>query len=285
MSLTDFILNLAGVLIWLNWRSIGFDPLVKTMPATLVGTLRRAEPRRGKGWQFLAGLAALLLLRALLYRQIGPEAGWTPKLNLYFVVLAFRSDLFLPTLLFSLLSFARVLIVGYFWLLALAMINRRSQEPDALQRMIRLHLGPLARWPWPVQGLLPFVLMTGLWIALHPVLMHAGVVTRSHSNAALVEQGLLMGMALYFSLQYLLPVFLLLHLVASYVYLGSSPLWDFVGLTARNLLAPLQGLPLRLTRFDFTPLVGVVLIFGLLHWLPNLILGKLAQSNLSLWPQ
>jgi uncharacterized protein YggT (Ycf19 family) len=214
-----------------------------------------------------------------------PEADWTPKLNLFFVILAFSSDHLLPMLLFSVLSFARILIVFYFWLLALAMINRRNAEPDPLQRLIRLHLGPLARWPWLLQLLLPLLLMTGLWMTLHPLLMHLGVTNRVQSNVHLAEQGLLIGTALYFSLQYLLPVFLLLHLVASYVYLGSSPLWDFVGTTTRNLLAPLHGLPLRVARFDFTPLVGVVLILVLLHWLPNLILGKLAQSNLSLWPQ
>ena len=94
MGLIDFILNLAGVLVWLSWRSLRFDPLVKTTPATLVGTLRRAEPRRMKGWQSLAGLAALLVLRALLYRQIGPEADWTPRLNLFFVAPPFSSHRF-----------------------------------------------------------------------------------------------------------------------------------------------------------------------------------------------
>ena len=75
MGLIDVILNLAGVLLWLSWRSLRSDPLVTTSPATLVGTLRRAEPQRLKGWQLLAGLAVLLLLRALLYRQIGPAAA------------------------------------------------------------------------------------------------------------------------------------------------------------------------------------------------------------------
>ena len=70
-----------------------------------------------------------------------------------------------------------------------------------------------------------------------------------------------------------------LHLVASYVYLGANPLWDFVGATARNLLAPLRRLPLRIARFDFAPVAGVVLIFLLLHWLPNLILGAMARNN------
>ncbi|MGD0259528.1 MAG: hypothetical protein ABSD29_06855 [Verrucomicrobiota bacterium] len=285
MGLIDFILNLAGVLLWLSWRSIGFDPLVKTSPATLIGTLRRAAPRRLKGWQLLAGLAALLVLRAVLYQQIGPEADWKPRLNLFFVVPPFRSHLFGPTMLFSVLSFARMLIVCYFWLLALAMINRRGAESDPLLKMLRLHLGPVARWPWPLQLLLPLLLIAGLWIALHPLLVDLEITSRVHSNAHLVEQGILIGTALYLSLQYVLPVFLFLHLIASYVYLGTSPLWDFVGATARNLLAPLHWLPLRIAKFDFAPLAGVILIFSLLHWLPNFILGEMARNKVSPWPQ
>jgi uncharacterized protein YggT (Ycf19 family) len=77
----------------------------------------------------------------------------------------------------------------------------------------------------------------------------------------------------------------LLHLIASYVYLGTSPMWDFVGVTASNLLAPLRWLPLRLARFDFAPLAGVILILLFLHWLPNLILGRMAENNVSPWPQ
>ncbi len=86
-------------------------------------------------------------------------------------------------------------------------------------------------------------------------------------------------------MQFLLPAFLLLHLVTSYVYLGTSPVWDFVGATARNLLAPLRWLPLRIARFDFAPLAGVLLILFLLHWLPNLVLGRMAENNVSPWPQ
>jgi uncharacterized protein YggT (Ycf19 family) len=284
MGLIDFILDLAGVLVWLSWRSIRFDPLVKTTPATLVGTLRRAEPRRSKGWPHLAGLATLLVVRALLYRQIGPEADWTLKLNLYFVILAFRSDRFSPVMLFSVLSFVRILMVCYFWLLTLAMINRRSSEPDSIQKMVRLHLGPIARWPLFLQLLLPLLLISVLWIALHPLLVYFEVASRVRSNAHLVEQGALAALALWLSLQYLLPVFLLLHLVGSYVYLGSNSLWEFIGATARNLLAPLRRLPLRIARFDFSPLVGAILIFALLHWLPKLIVAKLARHNVSPWP-
>ena len=285
MGLIDLILNLAGVLLWLSWRSIRFDPLVKTSPAALVGTLRRAEPRRLKGWQLLVGLAALLVLRALLYQQIGPEADWRPKLNLYFVVLAFRNDLWLPVMGFSVLSFARMLIICDFWLLALAMINRRNAGSDPLLRMLRFHLGPVVRWPWLLQLLLPLLLIAGLWIALHPVLVHFEITSRVHSNAHLVEQGILIGTALYLSLQYVLPVFLFLHLITTYVYLGTSPLWDFVSTTARNLLAPLRRVPLRIAKLDFAPVAGVIVIFALLHWLPSFILGQMAQNKMSPWPQ
>jgi uncharacterized protein YggT (Ycf19 family) len=133
--------------------------------------------------------------------------------------------------------------------------------------------------------LLPLLLIAGLWIALHPLLVDLEITSRVHSNAHLVEQGILIGTALYLSLQYVLPVFLFLHLIASYVYLGTSPLWDFVGATARNLLAPLHWLPLRIAKFDFAPLAGVILIFSLLHWLPNFILGEMARNKVSPWPQ
>jgi len=285
MGLIDVILNLAGVLLWLSWRSLRFDPLVIASPATLIGTLRRAEPQRLRGWQLLAGLAVFLLLRALLYRQIGPAANWTPKLNLFFVILAFRSDLWLSITSYSVLSFARVLLICYFWLLALAMINRRSAEPDPLLKMLRSHLGAVARWPWLVQLLLPLLFVTAFWVALHPLLLRLGITTRVRSNAHLAEQGILIGTTLYLSLQYVLPVFLFLHLVGSYIYLGTSPLWDFVGATARNLLAPLRRLPLRVARFDFAPLVGVILIFSLLHLAPRLILGEMAKHHMSPWPQ
>jgi uncharacterized protein YggT (Ycf19 family) len=127
-------------------------------------------------------------------------------------------------------------------------------------------------------------LIAGLWVALHPLLLQLGITNPARANVHLAEQGLLVGTALYFTLQYLLPLFLFLHLIASYVYLGASPLWEFIGATARNLLRPLRWLPLRLARFDFAPVAGVVLIFLLLHWLPKFILGQMAEHNVSLWP-
>jgi len=38
MSLINFILDIAGLLLWLSWRSIRFDPFTRPTPATLAGT-------------------------------------------------------------------------------------------------------------------------------------------------------------------------------------------------------------------------------------------------------
>ena len=60
MGYVDFILNLAGLLLWLNWRSVRFDPLAKRTPATLMGTLRPAAPKKIRRWHLLAVIAGLL---------------------------------------------------------------------------------------------------------------------------------------------------------------------------------------------------------------------------------
>ena len=285
MSLINFILDLAGLLLWLSWRSIRFDPLRRATPATLVGTVRRAEPHRLKRWHFLAALPALLLVRAFFYCQIGPAVNWTPQLNLGVVVLAFRGHIFFTALLFSILSFVRTWMVFHCWLLALAVIHGRPAQPGLFLKMIQLHLGWVAQWPRAVQALAPGLSTALLWIAVHPVLAYAGVVNRVPSVVPLLEQGALVGAVIYLTLKHFLPVFLFLHLIASYVYLGNTPFWDFIGSTARKMLLPLQRLPLRLGRVDFAPLVGIILILLLLHGLPTILQSQLSRRNLTLWPQ
>ncbi len=285
MALFDFILNLAGLLLWLSWCSRHLDPLVRSTPATIISTVKRAEPAAKRGWQLLLFLALLLVLRALFYHQVGSAVSWTPKLDLGLVVLAFRSDLYGPVFLYSTLSFGRVLVIYYFWLLVLVVVNRRVAEPDPLHKLLRLHLGWVRSWPSAVLLVLPVISVAALWAALHPLLQHVGILTPPRSVAQIVEQSLLLTLALVLSLKFLLPVFLLLDLVASYVYLGVSPLWDFVSSTSKNLLLPLRALPLRLVKVDLAPIVGTVLVLVLLHWMPNLIQSELGRRNLTVWPQ
>jgi uncharacterized protein YggT (Ycf19 family) len=286
----DFILNVAGLLLWLNWRSVRLDPFTRGVPATLGGTVRRAEPMRLKRWHFLAALGGLLFIRAFFYGQIGSAVNWTPKLNFTVVTPAFplvvRGHIFfLSALLFSVLSFLRVLIVFYFWLLAVAVLNRRETNPDAPQKLLLLQLGRVARWPLFIQIILPIVVTSAIWMLFHPLLIHIGVTTPVRSNVALLAQGCVLSLVVYLSLKFLLLAFLIVRVIVTYVYLGTNPVWEFVNTTSRNLLSPLYRLPLRLGRIDFAPIIGIALIVLLLHVLPNYLLHELSRRNLTLWPQ
>ncbi len=285
MGPIDLILNVAGVLIWLRWRAVVVDPLGAAAPASLASTLQRPQSRPARNWELLVGLSALLLLRALLYWQLGGAAEWTPRLDFVVVTLAFRNYVLGSAMLYSCLSFVRALAVVYFWMLALATINRNLAEANPVKRMIRLYLGRFGQWPWPVQAVSLLLVVAGVWIAAHPLLLEHRVVDRSQSAAHLMEQGLLIGLGLLFSLKYLLPAVLLLYLVASYVYVGSSPFWDYISSTGRNLLAPLRWAPLRFSRLDLTPLVAAVLILLLLHTLPAYLMHRMAELQQPLWPE
>src|SRR5690242_10495283 len=151
MGVVDFALNLAGLLLWVSWRSLSLERLVKTVPASLTGTIKRAGPPRSKRWYFVAGLVCLLCLRALMYRQIGLAVGWVPGLRLGAINLFFRSDLLGRMLLYSALAFALTLLLFYLWLLLLSVVNGRASDADPVQAIVRLHLGPVCRCPWPIR--------------------------------------------------------------------------------------------------------------------------------------
>src|SRR5579859_8112791 len=104
MGLIDFILNLAGLLFWLNWRAARFNPLNQRIPATLMGTLRPAAPVSHSRWPLLVMIIVLLMARGLFYRLISSLATtWTGYVNLQVIVLSFRSDSCLRMLEFSFL--------------------------------------------------------------------------------------------------------------------------------------------------------------------------------------
>jgi uncharacterized protein YggT (Ycf19 family) len=284
----DFILNVAGVLLWLNWRSVRLDPFNRGVPATLAGTVRRAEPMRLKRWHFLAALGILLFVRALLYRAIGPAVNWTPRINLVLVHLAFpivRGHSFLSILSFSILSFLQLLIVFYLWLLIIAIANRRESNPDPLLKLITVQLGRLARWPLLVQLLTPVLVVAGVWMAFHPLLVYIGVTPHVRSNGVLFAQGCTVSLILYWTLKYLLAALVAVHLIITYVYLGANPVWEFINTTSKNLLSPLRKLPLRFGRLDLAPILGIIFVVLLLYVLPNWILHELDKSGRTLWPQ
>jgi uncharacterized protein YggT (Ycf19 family) len=131
---------------------------------------------------------------------------------------------------------------------------------------------------------LPFIVTVWLWIMAHPVLEQAGVINTSRSTWHVALQGLLIGVALWVTLKFLLPAVLFAHLIANYVYLGSSPLWDFTASTSKRLLRPLQRLPLRIGRLDLAPVAGALLLLLLLDALPNYLLVRYPDLRSAIWP-
>jgi uncharacterized protein YggT (Ycf19 family) len=270
LSLIDFILNVVGLLLWLNWRAAE-APLGARPGTSLLVTLRPAGPPR-PGYYYWGGLPVLLVLRALFYWQAGPPVQWTPRLALGPTTLVFRCDLAGRMMLYSVLSFGVALGVFYLWLLFLSCLNAQVPNADAVQRLARVWLGRLERWPGPVKLLLPVAAPAVFWCLLHPLLAWLNMAPSS-SVGQLLAQGAVIGLAACLTLKFLLLALLILHLFNSYVYVGEFPLWSFVDATVRRLLRPMRKLPLRAGKIDLAPVLCMVLV---------LLAAEYAQRGLAL---
>ena len=254
MAFIDFILNLSGLLLWLNWRAAKADPLGKPTPATLIGTLRRAEPANAKRWHLPAVLGGLLLLRALFYWQIGSAAGWIGKLDLGGTAVYFHSNLFGQMLLFSIFSFARMFAILYLWLLLLSLLG----GPMPTHRLVKMQLGKIDGWPRWIKILLPFAFIAPVWMLaswpfawLHP--------KPAMPAAHRIEEALVIALGSYLVWKFLIAALLALHLLNSYIYFGKNPFWNYVDATSQNLLAALKKMLL--------PLIAAALLLWLTSWL------------------
>ena len=247
MSILDLILNLAALLLWLNWRAVRVEP-TRSLASPLGHMLKSAGPAQKKSI-YLAVLGGLLVVRALFYWQIGSATHWTPLGPFGPVVLAFRSDFLGRIFLFSFVSFGFTLAVFYLSLLLLSLVNRRISDSDPQQKWTRLHLGWLDSWPWFLKILLPPVISIAVWCVLSPLLRRTGIVPPPSSFLHLVQQGAVIGLASMLSWKFLIAAILVLHLVNSYVYLGNYSFWIYINATARGLLRPLSIIPLQLLAY------------------------------------
>ena len=261
MSCVDFILNLAGLLLWIKWRSLPFDPIHKRTPATLVGTLRRAAPSRFQRWHLLAAIGLLVGLRALLYQQVGPAVHWTGQLDLGVLTLSFRSELFGRMLCYSLLSFALGLVFFYLCLLLLSLLAGRGAKDEPVHRLVRMQLGRVDGWPRWMKVFLPFATGALCWWPAGWLLARLAVIPAPISIAHHLEQSAVIGLGSYLAWKFAAATLLVVHLLNNYIYFGKHPFWSYVNTCARTLLWPLQKIPLRAGRMDFTPVAGIALIF------------------------
>lgn len=265
MGIVNFILNLVGLLLWLNWRSNRVDPLVKRLPATLMGTLRPAAPKKFRRWHFPAVIVLLLLLRALIYWWVGGGTNWSGELNLGVTVLWFSTGShwlgLYRMVCFSFLSFSLLLGIVYMWLLLLSLLA----GPLPVQAMVTIPLGRVDRWPRWARITLPFFVAAIAWWLATWLLNQLGVIALV-PMAGRFQQSVLFGLSSYLLWQYPLGALLLLHLLNSYVYFGKHPFWKYVGATAQTIQQPLGRLPLRLGKVDLAPAVGIAAVFLIAHF-------------------
>ena len=258
LDIIDFVLNLAGLLLWLSWLSLPFDPLARAVPSTLPGTLRRAAPIRWSRKHFLGSLAALLFVRALFYWKVGGAVSWTARLNLLATSIPFQSDFFRRMLVYSILSFALTLALFYLWLMFFVVVNRHSEDP--IQKFARQLLGRVGRLPLFVLLFLPVLIAIVVWMILSRFLGWMQIVPGT-SFVIRMEQGALIGLGSFLTWKYLIGVVLGLYILNSYIYLGTHAVWDFVNLTARRIMQPLRKVPLEIGKVDFTPVLTILIIF------------------------
>lgn len=263
MGTVDFILNLAGLLLWLHWRSDRFDPLVRRRPATLMGTLRPAAPQKLQRWYFIAFIMCMLVFRAVIYRWVGASLPkvWLAQLDLGTTALAFHSNQWGQIMIYSFLSFGLMLGIFHMWLLVLSLLA----GPLPIHSLVTIPLGRVDRWPAWAKTVLPLVLTALLWWLLTWLLLRLGVVTRM-SSAGRFQQSVVLGASTYLLWQYPLGIILLLHLLNSYIYFGRHPIWKYINETAHTILQPLRKVPLQTGKVDFAPLVGIVIIFLVAHF-------------------
>jgi uncharacterized protein YggT (Ycf19 family) len=257
MSWVDFILNIAGLLLWLNWRAGKADPLGKRTPATLIGTLRSAAPQRTGRWDLPLVLSALIFLRAVLYWLLGPALRWAGILNLGVISLSFRSDWFGRILLFSLLSFLLTLGIFYSWLVLLSLLK----GPKPIHDFVRMQLGGIDDWPDGLKWFLPLVVTAVCWWLTSWILQKMGIIPRPISEAWRLGESLVIASQSYFTWKFPIAALLALHLLNSYIYFGRHPIWNYADATAQTLLSPLTKIPLRIGKVDFAPVVGIALVF------------------------
>jgi len=255
MNVVDFILNLAGLLLWLNWRSIRFDPLAKRTPATLMGTLRPAAPKKLRRWHLLVLIVGMLFFRAIFYRWM--SSLWVGTLSLTVTAPQFRSNLFLLILVFSFLSFGLTLGIFYIGLLFLSLLA----GPEPIHGLVKIPLGRVDGWPRWAKILLPLFGTAVAWWFASWLLVWLQVLPPPVSVAQRLEQSLVIGLGSYLIWKIPAGAILALHLLNSYVYFGKNPMWKYINTTAQNFLAPLKKIPLRAGKVDFAPVVAIGLVF------------------------
>ncbi len=259
MAIVDFILNLACLLLWLNWRASGMPDHAALPGKSLAATLRRAGSHRSSGLGSLATLLAVLVVRSFFYWQIGRALNWTAVIDVQVLAVQFSSQFLGRMMFFSFLSFFKMLLAAHAWLVLLSMLHPGEPAGPA-QRMVAWQLGPVHRWPSWIKPALPLLVCGGAWAAFAAQFGGTIYLPEAADAGQFWWLTLAVGACSYLWWLPLLVGLLVLYVVESYVYLGQSVFWEFISATGRRLLQPFRRLPLRVGPVDFTPALLLVLL-------------------------
>lgn len=274
MSLIDWMLNLAGLILWLGWRNAPPAGKRRSPGISIAAAVKPMETGPVRTWLLPICLLVLIVLRSFFYWHIGSALNWTPRLPLTVLIMPFRSDYLSRMVLFSFLSFLLFLATFYFGLFLLSVVNRNITDGDPVQRWIRTQLGWVEKTPAAVLLIMPVVLSGIAWAALSPLLVWMKLLPQPLSGGHLMQQAIVVGVGSALVWKYLVSALLILRIANDYVFLGDLAFWRFINATSHNLLKPISWLPLRVGRLDFAPIAGVILIMTTFE------LGGYGLSNL-----
>jgi len=271
MSLIHWILDIAALLLWVDWRS-GRVVALKTGQVTIsiTNSIRETEKSRFRGLGSLGALITVLLLRPFIYSSLGSSWQWTPRINLLVISIPWRTDSFAQLFVFSFLSFACTLGVLFSWLLFLSGVNAGFPENDLVHRFIRFQLGWVNKLPRWAKLIAPLIVPGLCWLAAAPLLQRFLIIPPPKSPVRYWEQAGVFCVASLLLWRWLLLLIFGVHFVNLYVYLGTHPFWNYMSQTAVRLLQPLKWL--RFGRLDLSPIAGAVLVFFLAEFLQRWVL-------------
>jgi uncharacterized protein YggT (Ycf19 family) len=260
MNLVNWILNLAGLFLWIDWRTASAanrpQPVI-----SLASALRETGKRRSRGWNSLGGVAALLALRPFFYYTIGSAVEWTPVMDLLAISLPFRSDQLDRMFAYSTVSFAVTLGFYYGCLLFVAAVRTAKPETEVMRRFTRAQLGWLMLAPRPLKLALPFLAVAAGWFLLVPILVFLEIMPSLPPSQILWQQAGTLAASALLAWRWFLVALFLLYALNTYVYLGTHPAWEYLAEICGALLRPLWFL--RIGKLDFAPFAAIALLLGL----------------------
>ncbi len=261
----NLLLNLAGLGLWIGAFAFSHAAARLSRPLTLLSTMRPETSAAHGRLVLLGSLTALLILRAAAYWNFSMTGGRFPSVDFRILSISFRPDLFTELLAYSIGSFFVFLYLYYLWMLGISLCCRSSGPADSIENFVNQQLRFLAsrHVGWKVFAAL--FAGAGLWLAIGSALLVFGIgeIPREWSVSTILWQSPFVAVSFGCSFLLVMAAVLVLHLIHSYVHFGEHDVWPFIDRTAKVYLSPLRRFPLMFGRFDFAPILGILVFWFL----------------------